>query len=205
MDSNLHAIEKSPDKGVRDAIFGEFRLVFMGVIAIVLSLMYIGASFYLIILAFVATNPDVPDGITFVYTTVGGLISATVVAMFAATPKGQHPVSQIDRHGVEDSWSDDDWGFDPNWDDNRREAYKRELKGERERALRSVISVYVWVWILLGGAALVVGVMIRPDVVSVLSDAGTTWLGIAVASVYAYLGIAEPGRKDVDKAPPPGV
>lgn len=48
---------------------------------------------------------------------------------------------------------------------------------------------YLLVWLFTGLSALVVGVMIRPDVNTTLSDIGTTWLGLAVASGFAYFGV----------------
>jgi len=40
-----------------------------------------------------------------------------------------------------------------------------------------------------GFAALLVGVMLYPDSSATLSEIGTTWLGLAVASGYAYFGL----------------
>jgi hypothetical protein len=41
-----------------------------------------------------------------------------------------------------------------------------------------------------GLIALIVGVIVFPDSNSTLREIGTTWLGLAVASGYAYFGIS---------------
>jgi hypothetical protein len=45
------------------------------------------------------------------------------------------------------------------------------------------------VWVFNGLVALIIGVMLFPNANQTLSDAGTTWLGLAVAAGYAYFGI----------------
>jgi hypothetical protein len=44
--------------------------------------------------------------------------------------------------------------------------------------------------LVTGLTALIVGVMIFPDSNATLGEIGTTWLGLAVASGYAYFGIS---------------
>jgi hypothetical protein len=52
---------------------------------------------------------------------------------------------------------------------------------------------YLVIWLATGLLALVVGTMLYPNVNQTLNDIGTTWLGLAVASGYAYFGIKPEG------------
>ena len=106
--------------------------------------------------------PDLfSDGLVYVVTTVGGLVSALVIAQLSVTEPGQAPnigtFAPTSRGGI--------------------------------FATNTVIILYLACWIATGLAALVVGVMLYPKVNSTLADIGTTWLGLAVSSAYAYFGI----------------
>ncbi len=105
------------------------------------------------------------DGFIYVVTTVGGLVSALVIAQLSVTRPGHSPT--IGR-------------FEP-----------ETVTGVRNTNI--VVSVYLVAWILCGVIALVVGVMAYPAGSSTLSDIGTTWLGLAVSAAYAYFGI-NPGN-----------
>ena len=48
---------------------------------------------------------------------------------------------------------------------------------------------YLAVWIFTGLWAFIKGVMVHPKVLQPLTDLGQAWLGLAVASGYAYFGI----------------
>lgn len=139
-----------------------FRFVFGGIIAIVLLLLYAFTNGLLINNVINASREVVNDGVIFVHTTVGGLISALVIAELAITKPGDAPGSRVlDQHTT-----------------------------ERFRAnVARVTAIYLIVWLILGLSALVVGVMLYPDVSDTLSDTGTTWLGLAVAAGYSYFGI----------------
>jgi predicted metal-binding membrane protein len=104
----------------------------------------------------------IPTGISFVHTTVAGLVSALVVAELALTAPGESP-------GVQTLASD--------------------LSETSKRITAYISGGYVLVWIIFGLLALITGTMLFPDAVKTLSDAGTTWLGIAVAAAYSYFGI----------------
>ena len=52
---------------------------------------------------------------------------------------------------------------------------------------------YLVIWLVTGLLALVIGGMLYPEVNQSLNDLGTTWLGLAVASAYAYFGIKPEG------------
>ena len=49
--------------------------------------------------------------------------------------------------------------------------------------------IYLVVWLVVGVVAVVVGVIVFPKVNQTLYDLGMTWVGLAVAAVYAYFGI----------------
>jgi hypothetical protein len=173
----------------------EFRLKYGGVIAFMLVFIYAGASVYLLYSAISPQKESIAPGIESVYTTVGALLSATVVAMFAVTPPGEHPASQLRSGEYGETWTDLDWGFGQGMEAEDKEATKKRIRESTDRILRIVIGLYVAIWVFLGASALVVGVMIRPGEVPVLTTAGHAWLGIAVASIYVYVGISEPGKK----------
>jgi flagellar biosynthesis protein FliQ len=104
----------------------------------------------------------VTSGATYVVTTVGGLVSALVVAVLGATTPGVNP----------------------------SRALVSENATARVKTLGSVVVVlYLIVWAGAGLAALIVGLMVYPDASQTLANLGTTWLGIAVAAGYAYFGI----------------
>jgi hypothetical protein len=50
---------------------------------------------------------------------------------------------------------------------------------------------YIAVWAALGLAAYVAGVMLYEGKVPALTDFGLAWLGLAVASGYAYFGLGQ--------------
>ncbi len=60
---------------------------------------------------------------------------------------------------------------------------------ERGDELGLVEHAYVWVWLAAGLTAAVVGWLLFPDLSSTLSDIGKAWVGVALATTYAYFGI----------------
>ena len=58
-----------------------------------------------------------------------------------------------------------------------------------------LIALYLAIWFIVGLSALLVGTMIKPDISSTLSELGTGWLGLAVASTYAYFGLDPTPKK----------
>jgi uncharacterized membrane protein len=99
-------------------------------------------------------------------TTVGGLVSALVIAELAITKPGEAPVAR--------ALSSDDV----------------PAGVTATRVLIGVTGVYLLVWVLTGLAAYVVGVMWYPAKEQHLTDLGQAWLGLAVAAAYAYFGIS---------------
>lgn len=111
------------------------------------------------------------DGFQFVFTTVGGLVAALVVAQLSVTKPGDTPT--IGNFTAETA--------------------------EGRRRTEIVVGLYMLGWMLCGFVALVVGVMFYNKVNSTLSDAGTSWLGMAVSAAYAYFGISPGGSKEDTK------
>lgn len=139
-----------------------FRFVFGGIIAVVLLMLYAFTNGLLINNVINASRDVVNDGVIFVHTTVGGLISALVIAELAITKPGDTPGSRI-------------------LDEYTSDRFKTNVA--------RVTAIYLIVWLILGLSALIVGVMLYPDVSDTLSDTGTTWLGLAIAAGYSYFGI----------------
>lgn len=109
---------------------------------------------------------DITSGMIFVSTTIGGLVSALVVAVLAITVPGKGPGASIIAE----------------------KATKRA-----KRIADILASLYVSAWVVIGLAALVYGVMLYPDISETLNTIGTMWLGIAVAAGYSYFGIKQAG------------
>ncbi|MER9490827.1 hypothetical protein NKI86_03225 [Mesorhizobium sp. M0320] len=107
------------------------------------------------------TSPLFGDGFKYVVTTVGGLVSALVIAHLTVAEPGNAPTIG---------------SFAP---ETKMAVY----------ATNTVVVLYLLAWIATGLAALVVGVMLFPNASSTLSDIGSTWLGLAVSAAYAYFGI----------------
>jgi hypothetical protein len=101
-------------------------------------------------------------GVVNIVTIVGGLVSALVISKLAITKPG----------------------------DNAALMQLSEDAGEVAKKLSSWLTgAYLVGWLATGLTALIVGVMVFPDSNATLGEIGTTWLGLAVASGYAYFGI----------------
>ena len=142
------------------------RLFFGGLIAIVLLGLYAYATIYSIQEALTlgpsGGTSNLTDGVRTVLNLVGGLVAALVIAQLAITQPNEAPGAGL----VEDTASD-------------------TLK----KAVKFVTISYVVVWVACGVAALVVGLMKYPDAVPILNAAAKSWLGLAVAAGYSYLGL----------------
>src|SRR5262245_29202048 len=91
---------------------------------------------------------------------VGGLVSALVVAALAVTPPSANPAY----------------------------AFAVVSGGRPGKAASLVTGGYLLVW--LGcGVALLVRWMQVPDATPILSAAAKSWLGLAIAAAYSYLGV----------------
>ena len=138
-----------------------------------ISIMLLGIYLHLIIFAFqvvqcITTNgcseytrADFNDGMAQALALVGGLVSALVIAELATTKPGSAPAGLV---------------FSANASERQRFIFK------------SVTVLYILVWITAGLVAFFVG-LYHPDALPPLTTLGQAWLGLAVASAYAYFGI----------------
>ncbi len=146
-----------------------FGKIFGGMVAVSLLLLYAITMGFLVAHVIICGQDagcvapfPITTGMIFVLTTVSGLVSALVVASLAATEPGTNPSRQWIGEGASEA---------------------------SQKKANYIVAIYLGVWAFAGLTALVVGVMIFPGANQTLSDAGTTWLGLAVAAGYAYFGI----------------
>lgn len=154
-----------------------FGIFFGGLIAIVLLALFAFTTGYMVFTVVgqctaigvcPPASSDFGKGLTFVVTTVGGLVSALVIAQLSVIqPGGQARLGNFQPTSTAGIYT-----------------------------ANTVVALYLLVWIGTGLAALVVGVMFYPDRSSTLSDIGTTWLGLAVSAAYAYFGIKPESRAE---------
>jgi hypothetical protein len=142
----------------------KYKLIVGGIIAYILLALYGGIVIYIIlkVISFAANPSAFPEphgGIVYVLTTVGALVSALVISRMTVTTPGTDP------------------------------AMFKQPADSPETDLRFVVWCYLILWTVIGLAALIVGVLVYPDISKTLGEFGTTWLGTAVAAGYAYFGI----------------
>lgn len=150
-----------------------FGVVFGGVLASVLLAIFFVSTIYMVYDLWASCGEacgenavKVSDGLRHVYTTIGGLISAFVIAQLSVTKPG-------DAMTVGN--------------------FRAETKeGQEKTAL--VAGLYLGVWAFCGVLALIVGVIFYNKANTMLSDYGTGWLGMAVSAAYAYFGINPPDQ-----------
>jgi hypothetical protein len=152
-----------------------FGAVFSATLALVLLALYCSSALYLIYQIYPLGNgcmkpTGYEGGYIYVLTTVGGLVSALVIAQLSITKPGSTPTIG---------------GTKP---ESNLGIY----------ATNTVVGIYLFAWVFTGIAALVVGVMICPEGNKTITDLGTTWLGLAVTAAYAYFGI-QPTETKNDK------
>ena len=145
--------------------------IFGAIIAFLLFLIYLTTIIFMLSRIFSlngggGTSIEFNTGITYVVTTIGGLVSALVIAQLAVTKPGENPAI----------------------------VKVANVRGEftQHKTATSLAYFYLGGWLLAGTACLIIGVMIYPDASKTISDIGTTWLGLAVAAGYSYFGI-QPG------------
>ncbi|MGB3080052.1 MAG: hypothetical protein WBB31_13290 [Saprospiraceae bacterium] len=144
-----------------------FNLIFGGIIAFTLLLIYSIIVIWILwaVLHAYQNDEHIPllsNGLVYVVTTIGGLVSALVVAKLAITKPGDNPA--VLKLAMDES-------------------------GKQKDVVSFLIIVYLSVWFIVGLSSLIIGVVVLPDSNQTLSDIGTTWLGLAIASGYAYFGI----------------
>lgn len=104
---------------------------------------------------------DFNSGMAQALSIIGGLVSALVIAELAATKRGEPPAAR---------------------------ALSVNATPRARGVLKIVTSVYILVWTLAGLAAFFVG-LYHPNDLPPITNLGQGWLGLAVASAYAYFGI----------------
>lgn len=155
------------------------KLMFGAAIAFILLGLYVVAIVFAILVALCLaqagcttySDSSITSGITLVMTLVGGLVSALVVAELAVTEPGEQPGARI---------------------------LDKDLSQPAQNAVKIASFAYLTVWLVIGLIAFIVGVMIYEGRVQQLTDVGKSWLGLAIAAAYAYLGVKPP------TAPPAG-
>jgi hypothetical protein len=149
-----------------------------GIIAIILLLIY---SFTLGHMILKVINWDMANGnlifnnnIIWVANVVGGLVAGVIIANLALSKPGETPVTQV-----------------------------REISREYgKKLLKTVIWSYISVWLLIGTAAFLIGVILFPEVNNTLNEIGKYWLGILLGSAYAWFGIKlNQSQPDLEKSP----
>lgn len=101
------------------------------------------------------------DGMAQALAIIGGLVSALVIAELAATKPGEAPAARV----------------------------LSEEASERSKFIFKIVTViYVLAWMLAGLTAFFIG-LYHPKDLPPLTNLGQAWLGLAVASAYAYFGI----------------
>jgi hypothetical protein len=150
-----------------------FHDVFGHALAVILLLLYSVSAWLLIIEIIEACHTGVcatsieshyGDGFRYVLTTVGGLVSALVIARLSIAKPG----TMVSLTSL-------------------------QTETDRAKPIYYwVAAMYLLVWMVTGLAALVVGVMLYPQASATVSDLGTVWLGLAVAAGYAYFGLTPP-------------
>jgi hypothetical protein len=143
------------------------KLLFGGVIAVILLVLYVYSVVFAIAFVIQFTQSPFTEGYATTMTTVGGLVSALVIAELAITKPGELPVARV-----------------LNLAKGAQQAGRTTTQ-----VLTGVTVCYLMTWIIIGLAAYIVGVMWYPSKLQHLTDLGQSWLGLAVAAAYAYFGI----------------
>ena len=151
------------------------KTILGGALAIAVLVLYCYAVVTAILIVNCVSQPactdrklsDFNDGLTFLMTTGGGLVSALAIAQLAITKPGETPVA----HAAADT-------------------------GDiiAKRIAQAVTLIYLFVWFGAGLVSLIFGWLTHPDVLEPLTVIGKSWLGLAVAAVFSYFGIS-PGTK----------
>lgn len=140
------------------------------VVGAIIAALFLGLFGYVLIQAILYAQGLAPKGPSdeayYIMNIVGGLVSAVVVAELAITATSDAPAGQL---------------FAPR---TAVAATDAAAAGPRRLAI-----LYVFVWLALGVAALVFGLMEYKVKVPPLIEFAKTWLGFAIAAAYAYFGL----------------
>lgn len=136
------------------------------IVGAIIAALFLGLFGYVLIQAILHAHELAPvpsEDAFYIMNIVGGLVSAVVVAELAITASGEAPVGRA---------------FSP-----------AAAAGTPAPGPRLLATVYVFVWLALGMAALLFGLMNYEVRVPQLVEFAKTWLGLAIAAAYAYFGI----------------
>jgi ABC-type thiamin/hydroxymethylpyrimidine transport system permease subunit len=145
------------------------RALFGGTIAVVLLAIYVRLVWVGYQLVSCATGGecdpraprDLNEGMAQALTVIGGLVSALVIAELAITQPGDAPAGRV---------------------------LAADASERAKTILKFVTATYVVVWLITGLVAFLVGLN-HPKVLPPFTSVGQSWLGLAVASSYAYFGL----------------
>jgi len=161
------------------------KLYIAPILAIVLLGLYVGTVWHMVDAVLGTTvggeTKPVPfdDGLIYVVTLIGSLVAALVISELAVTKLSGNGLGTLVF-----------WNRVPNASDLAGLDLLRQW----------LTLLYILVWIGTGLSALVVGVLMHPDVSQTLSDVGTSWLGLAVGAVATYFGVKPSTRNNPDQA-----
>lgn len=150
------------------------RMLFGGAIALILLGLHVYLVFYGVSIVRCISGggacsaADFNQAMAAALATIGGLVSALVIAELSITKPGEPPAARV---------------------------MSASSSPGATRILTIVTSFYLAVWLATGLAAFVIGSLQHPEVLQSLTDLGQSWLGIAVAAAYAYLGV-DPSRNN---------
>ena len=145
------------------------RLIFGGLVVIILLGLYAYSVVVCILAVQCLVEPgcqtytkDLNEGVVTVLNLVGGLVSALVVAELAVTDPSKAPAGA---------------------------TLAIDVPATMKKVVGIITAAYILCWILLGLASVIVGYLQHPNVVPALTASAKSWLGLAVAAAYAYLGV----------------
>jgi hypothetical protein len=149
---------------------GYMRALFGTLIAVILLGLYAAAVVFAISVARCLATPGCSSltaesfttGFTLVLSTVGGLVSALVIAELAITEPGKAPGARL---------------------------LPATPSPRMTSALTAITAGYLLIWLAAGLAAFVSGTLLYPGKLQPLTDLGQAWLGLGVAAGYSYFGI----------------
>lgn len=151
-----------------------FRVIFMGIIAVFLLALYAYATFFAInLLNDTSFDPKTAlpaDNPLSLLTFTGGLVSALVISVLAITPPNQSPGTTLIAAN--------------------QQATDQPISATATTIVQVLTYVYLAVWLICGMSSVLY--VFRPDnthAVPELTAAAKSWLGLAVASAYAFFGL----------------
>ena len=138
------------------------QLLFGGLLAIIMLGFYIWSIVDAVSIAQCKANcREFSTNMSYMLNALGGLISATVIGVLGATRAGEFPAQK---------------------------SFEKNLSGTVKTVAAYMPSVFILVWIVCGVIMVIFGFILY-DTVAPLSAQAKVWLGSAIGSVYAYLGV----------------